>query len=314
MPRAEHWSQLRVGLLVFAAIVAVAAAVLVFGRVGALHGDTTRLYMVTDKATGVLNGTEVWLAGQKVGLVRSVALRPPSSDTTERVAITMEVLTQYVQYIRHNSDVAIRPGGRLIGSPVVYITAGTTRSPAVGAGDTLRARAQVEARSALADASSLGDSLTGILATVSTIKTSFDTTLQDVAKLRQRSEQQAQAVQAALGRFSERALASRGTISGLARDSARLRAQTMHIRALADSIGAAANGSGDIGRFRRDSTLILEARRTLASVTELRARVLRYTGDSVEGATLAKQLDRTHAQLDSLVQDAKHHPLRYIAF
>jgi len=314
MARAEHWSQLRAGLLALAVVVAIAAAVLVFGRIGALHGDTTRLYMVTDKATGVLNGTEVWLAGQKVGLVRSVALRPPSSDTTERVAITMDVLNQYMQYIRRNSDVEIRPGGRLMGSPVVYITVGTTRSPAAASGDTLRARAQIEARSALSDASSLGDSLTEILATVSTIRTSFDTTLQDVAELRRRSERQAQAVHAALDRFSVRALASRGTISDLAHDSASLRAQTTHLRAVADSIGAAASGNGDIGRFRRDSTLILAARRTLASVTELRQRVLRYAGDSVEGATLAKQLDRTHAQLDSLVQDAKRHPLRYIAF
>jgi phospholipid/cholesterol/gamma-HCH transport system substrate-binding protein len=314
MPRAEHWSQLKVGLLAFAGILAAAAAVMIFARVGALHGKTTRLYLVTDMAAGVLNGTEVWLAGQKVGLVRSVELRPPSADTAERVAISMDVLSEYVQYIRRNSDVQIRPGGRLIGSPVIYITMGTSRAPAIHAGDTLRALAQAEAHSGLSDASSLGDSLTGIVATVSTIRTEFDTTEEDITALTRLSEHQAAAVHQALTDFSNRTLGSRGSIASIVRDTARLRQQTVRISALADSIGAAASGHGEIGRFRRDSTLILQARQTLASVTELRDRVARYSGNSAEGAALAEKLDRSHALLDSLVQDAKHHPLHYIAF
>lgn len=314
MPRAEHWSQLKIGLLALAGVVAIAAAVLTFGRVGALHGETTRLYMVTDMASGVLSGTEVRLAGRKVGLVRSVELRPPSADTTERVSITMDVLSNYVRYIRRNSDVQIRPGGRMIGSPVVYITMGTSRAPGVAEGDTLRAMAQAEARSGLADASSLGDSLAGIAATVSTIKNDFDTTLGHVAALRQLSERQAAAVHVALDNFSDRALASHGTIASLVRDSASLRSETRRVTALADSLGAAATGSGEVGRFRRDSALVLQARHTLASVAQLRASVARYAGRSDEGVALARQLDLANAKLDSIVQDAKRRPLRYIAF
>ena len=314
MPRADHWSQLKVGILVFIGIVAAVVTVMTFARIGALHGKTTRLYMVTDMASGVLNGTEVWLAGQKVGLVRSVELRPPSSDTSERVSITMDVLDQYVRYIRRNSNVQIRPSGRLIGSPVIYITMGTSRAPGLDAGDTLRAKGQAEARSGLADASSLGDSLKAIVATVSTIKSQFDTTVNDVSALRGSSQRQAAAVHVALDNFSDRALGSRGTIAGLIRDSASLRAQTAHVSALADSIGAAAKGNGEIGRFRRDSTLVLQARRTMASVAVLRSSVARYKGSSEEGTALAKQLDRASALLDSIVQDAKSHPLRYIAF
>jgi ABC-type transporter Mla subunit MlaD len=314
MARAEKWSQLKLGILVAVTIVAVVSSVLLFARIGALHGKTTRLYMVTDLAAGVLNGTEVRLSGQKIGLVRSVALRPPSSDTTERVAITMDVLNPYMKYIRRNSDVQIRPGGRLIGSPVVYITVGTSAAPAVGEGDTLRARAQVEARSGLADASTLGDSLNSIVSTVSTLHSEFDTTLGDVASLANRSEEQIHNVRGAVNSFTRRALASNGTVASFVRDSARLRRQTAYLRAVADSIGDAASGRGEIGRFRRDSTLILQAHKTLASVTDLRARIGRYSGHSAQGAAMAAQLDTTHARLDSLIQDAKHHPLRYITF
>lgn len=314
MPRAENWSQLKVGIIVAVALVAAVASVLVFARVGALHGKTTRLYMVTDLAAGVLNGTEVRLGGQKVGLVRSVELRPPSSDTAERVAITMDVLNRYVRYIRRNSDVQIRPGGQLVGSPVVYISFGTNAAPPVRSGDTLRAQAQLEARSGLADASSLGDSLHSIVGTVSTLRSEFDTTLSAVSGVTRTSRQQIQAVHAAVDNFSDRALASHGTIASLVRDTASLRKQMVYVRALADSIDSAANGSGEVGRFRRDSTLVLEAHRAMARVSELRARLARYTGGSERGAAMAAQLDTTHALLDSVVQDAKKHPLRYITF
>ena len=314
MPRVEHWSQLKVGILVFIGIAAAVSSVMMYARIGALHGETTRLYMVTDIASGVMSGTEVRLAGQKVGLVRAVALRPPSSDTSERVLITMDVLDQYLKYIRRNSDVQIRPGGRLIGSPIVSITMGTSHAAGLAAGDTLRARAQAQARSGLADASSLGDSLSEILATASTIKIDFDSTARSVAAVRRQSERQAQAVEEALDNLSNRALHSDGTIARLVRDTASLRAQTTRMSALADSIGAAANGTGEIGRFRRDSSLVIQARRTMASVADLRARVSRYTGGSPQGAALARQLDRASAQMDSIVQDAKKHPFRYLAF
>ena len=314
MPRADNWSQLKVGIVVFIGIVAAVSAVMMFARIGALHGKTTRLYMVTDVASGVLSGTEVRLAGQKVGLVQSVALRPPSSDTSERVLIAMDILQPYLKYIRRNSDVQIGPGGRLIGSPVVYITPGTVAAEALDDGDTLRARAQAVERSGIADASSLGDSLTGIAATVRTIHTQFDTTLNDLSKLGSLSSRQVEAVHSALTSVSSRAMSSRGTIGQLMRDTSKLRTETARVSALADSIGAAANGNGEIGRFRRDSTLVKEAQRTMASVSDLKARVARYTGGSANGAVMARQLDRAHAQLDSVVQDAKHHPFRYLPF
>jgi len=314
MPRVESWSQLKIGIVVAVVITAAVAWVLLFARIGALHGNTSRLYMVTDVAAGVLNGTEVRLAGEKVGLVKSVELRPPTTDTSERIGISMDILSQYMKYIRRNSDVQIQPGGRLIGSPVVSITFGTTSSPPIGAGDTLRAQTQVEAHPGIADASTLGDSLTSILASGSTIRSELDTTITAVGKIRGTTQSQLSAVRSAIDNFSNRALASHGTIASLVRDSARIRNQSAYLRSLADSIDAAADGDGEIGRFHRDSTLVVEAHRALAAVADLRARLARYTGGSAAGAAMSAQLDTTHALLDSVVQDAKRHPLRYITF
>lgn len=314
MPRATRWSQLTIGLLAFAGIAAAVTAILVFARVGALHGRTDRLYMVTDRASDVIKGTEVWLGGQKVGLVTGVVLRPPSSDTTERVAITMDVLHDYLPYIRHDSDVQIRPGGSLIGSPVVFITVGSGHAAAVAPGDTLRARAQTEKRSGLADMGSLGDSVDVIGTELKQVRGDFDTTLHEVSALRARSKTQAAEVERAMANFTRRATRSEGSVSLAMRDTARLRGEVSRIAATADSISAAAStGHGSVGRFRRDTSLVTHARRVLGVTDSLRALIARYSGRAPGDSALARELGRVHAQLDSLVQDAKHHPFRYIA-
>ena len=61
MSRPLPWRNLRVGVIAFIVIVGSALGILLFARVGALHGDTTNIYVVSDDAPGVLAGTEVWI-------------------------------------------------------------------------------------------------------------------------------------------------------------------------------------------------------------------------------------------------------------
>ncbi len=315
MARAVSWKQLRIGLLTFVGIVAVVGAVLRYAQIGALHGDTTRIYMVTDVAAGVLSGTDVWLGGEKVGLVRSVSLRPPSSDTSERVLITMDILSGYMRYIRRNSDVQIQPSGTLIGSPVVSITPGTPAAAELGPRDTLRALAELESKPHVADISSLSDSADAIGAELGEIMRDMGSTEGEVNDLRQRSERQIGDVRNAVTRFAERSTASRGSIALVIHDTLKVRLEINRLSALADSIVATASSPrGNVGRFRRDSTLVRNAHQVMASADTLRGELARYRGGmSGRDSALAMQLQRVHVQLDSLVQDAKRHPLRYIA-
>src|SRR5215217_3211070 len=137
MARNLAWRDLKTGVVAFATIVALALGILLFARVGALHGDTTNIYVVTDDAPGVLDGTEVWLSGQKIGLVRDVHFRSVRTDTLQRLAIHLQILSDRMQYLRRDAYADIRPGGNLIGSPVVWISSGTSNAPALTEGDTL---------------------------------------------------------------------------------------------------------------------------------------------------------------------------------
>src|SRR2546423_14426498 len=102
MPRRASWRELVAGLVALAALVGVGLAVLLFARVGRLHGSTFRLYAQTGEARGIIRGSEVWLGGQKVGVVKDVSFMPTSVDPRHRLLIVMQVLSSARQGIRMN--------------------------------------------------------------------------------------------------------------------------------------------------------------------------------------------------------------------
>src|ERR1700675_238401 len=113
MPRQLHWRELTAGIIAVAVIAVLTVAVLVFARVGGLHGKKVTLYVVTDEATGVLRGTAVWLAGQEAGLVKDISFRSPSTSKMERLIIRTEFLESALPSVRLDSYAQIRPAGSL---------------------------------------------------------------------------------------------------------------------------------------------------------------------------------------------------------
>lgn len=317
MPRAPRWSELTIGIAAFVGIAAIALGVLFFARVGALHGKKTTLYLVTDDATGVIRGTEVWLGGRQVGMVSDVSFRPASTDTAERILIQMDVLSQYLDQIHRNSAVRIRPGMSLIGEPVVAITVGTPETPEVRENDTLHAFAQLEGEreQSTTTMTALGDSLVAVASTITSLRKEVHETGTDVDLLRARSEAQVRDVGRAIDRFTQRATRSRGTVSLALHDTA-LHMAVARVHAQTDSLHQLlSSNQSSIGRFQRDSTLLTSMRDVQASVTALQARVMTLANGGAlaqRDSALPKQLQQIHVQLDMLIADVKHHPFKYL--
>jgi phospholipid/cholesterol/gamma-HCH transport system substrate-binding protein len=311
-----HWSELRIGLLSAAGIIVVVMSILLFARVGALHGDTKKLYVTVDHAPGVLAGTDVWFLGQKVGQVKNITFRPVTVDTLQRLAIETEILAAHFHLIRKNSIGDIRAGGNLIGSPVVYIEGGTSAAPAVKSGDTI---ASVSGGGKLGAFGPQIDSLAARLNRVA------DSTGRLIVLMGDRST--------SIGRFRSSGMASMRAANAVASDImtratsgsgslalANRNALGDHMRrvlAQKDSIMLlVSSGSGNVGRFRRDSTLMREVAKTRAEVDSLRrlfsqqGAVSRLRTDSA----LTREMGQARIQLDSLMLDLKKHPLKYISF
>src|SRR5664279_6651176 len=81
------WSKLGGGIVALVLLIGGAFSIIAFARIGSLKGDTYVAYILADQANGILKGTDVWLQGQKVGVVKSVGFRSLPSDTSVRTCL-----------------------------------------------------------------------------------------------------------------------------------------------------------------------------------------------------------------------------------
>lgn len=321
MAHRTRWSELLIGIIAGAAIVLAAVATLVFARVGSLHGKTFTLYLTTDAARGVISGTEVWLDGQKVGLVKNVGFRPPSADPHQRIVVSMQVLERARAQIRQDTRAQIRSGSTLIGNQVIALSSGSSNAAPVANGDTLRSQPQTDVESLASDASSATQQLPGILANVRLLMGQLHSAHSSVGAFAQEGGGvQLRRLEATSGRVMHQvsgATSGRGT-AGLAMHSDLLQRRTREVMAEVDSIRAlVASNQHSLGRFQRDSTLIVtldSVRAEVATLQQLanspRGTIGRLKTDTAITANIA----RARASVDSLLADFKKHPLRYVVF
>jgi ABC-type transporter Mla subunit MlaD len=316
MPRQLHWRELTGGIIAAAVIAAVTLAVLLFARVGGLHGKKITLYVVTAEAPGILAGTEVWVAGQKEGVVKDVTFQPPTAPESERVVIATEFLTEAMASVRRDSYAQIKPGGSLIGTLVVAISPGTATAPPLGDGDTVYARHRAAVANLSEDIGSVGPQFAALGAATKELADKINRPVGTIGNYRASGLADLPDVRAGMSSLSARATSGNGTIVRAMQGDIRSRAS--HAMAAADSIRTLmASNRGSLGRFRRDTTLVPNATHVLAEVDTLRALLADPLGSIAAAhsdSTLTLQLARTHTLLALLIKDAKSHPLRYIRF
>jgi hypothetical protein len=316
MPRQLHWRELTGGIIAAAVIAAVTLAVLLFARVGGVHGKKITLYVVTAEAPGILAGTEVWVAGQKEGVVTDVTFQPPTAPESERVVIKTQFLKEAMASVRRDSYAQIKPGGSLIGTLVVAISPGTATARPLGDGDTVYARQRAAVANLSEDISSVGPQFAALGAATKELANKINHPVGTIGNYRASGLADLPDVTAGMSSLSARATNGSGTIGRAMRGEIRSRAS--HAMAAADSIRTLmASNKGSLGRFRRDTTLVPNATHILAEVDTLRGLLADPLGSIAAAhsdSTLTLQLARTHTLLALLIKDAKSHPLRYIRF
>jgi phospholipid/cholesterol/gamma-HCH transport system substrate-binding protein len=301
-------------------VIATAAAVLLFARVGALDGDAFTIYAATNEATGILPGSEVWLAGQKVGLVRKVEFRPVATDTSNRLLLELEVLEEYRTHLRQNAVAQIRAGTSLIGAPVVYISGGGISAPVLAAGDTILSRPQDDAEGISAQMAIAGESFPVIIQNVKVLNAQLNAARGTLGAIGlENYAGRVEATGSAAARLADQALKGNGTV-GLSLQRQALARRVRRALAGADSVRllvTAPDARTTLGRFRRDSTLwrtVDSVRVELDVVRLLLAEPRGTAGRVLNDSALVQQVARTSRELDALAQDVKRNPLRYVAF
>jgi MlaD protein len=315
MPRPTRWSQLVPGLATLGVLAGILIAILVFARVGSLHGRTIRLFVATDNATGVIKGTEVWFAGERIGLVDRTSLRPVSVDTSQRVLVELHVLSRAMRRLRRDSRAQIRPGSSMVGQPVVYFSGGSVGSREVNANDTIVASPQGaldETRAQFTDAAALVPALHAGVESLSTQLFSKSGTIgaasSDGPRLRSLSIELAHRTK----------LRSSGldSLTKAARDQ--FESHITHLMTTTDSLQRiVVSPSSTLGRFQRDSTLIravLGVRAELDSTERLLTTPEGTLGRFATDSAIRRRLAIVDSSLAALSRDAAAQPLRYLPF
>jgi hypothetical protein len=137
-----------------------------------------------------------------------------------------------------------------------------------------------------------------------------------VGALRTRGVQQLGEFSGVIGGFTERATRGSGTIGLAYRSDGGTRIR--RLLAAKDSIMfLVSSGNGNVGRFRRDSSLAGHVASVRAGIDSLRG-MMATPGNSVSrlrsDTTLKSEMARARAQIDSVMQDLKKHPKKYISF
>jgi phospholipid/cholesterol/gamma-HCH transport system substrate-binding protein len=311
MPSRLSWRHLLPGLIALAAVLVIAAGVLKYAGVGRVRGDKARIYVLTEQARGVMRGSDVWIAGQKVGLVDDIRFRPPSDDSLGRVVMTLSIREKDLTQIRRDSRPQVRAGANLIGPIVVYLTAGSAASPPVRPGDTLRAGPQSDFEGASSKLAKATDQLGPLMADARTV----------MARVRDRNGTVGAVMTEGLGgdvaALRANVTRMRARMSGSqARPALTARAGTALARV--DSVRALlASPRSSYGRFRRDSTLMRTVGGLRDELTELRAlltstdgTVGRFTTDSA----LAISIANARKEMTLLFADMRRRPLQYVQF
>lgn len=308
MPRQLRWSDLRGGIIAAAAVVAVVLATLFFARVGALHGKKVTLYVLADDATGVIKGTPVWLAGKHSGTVKAISFRTPGVDTVGRILVTTEFLLSDLPHVRRDSWAQVQAGGKLLGTPVIYIAAGSAAFPALREGDTIRTRPKPKALDVAAQAKGAMPAFRELMTEVSALNTQLSRPTGTIGAYRAEGMPALGDAGTRMSRIAGKMTGGDGTIGLAMRGD--LMARASRVMAAADSLMAfASSGEGSVGRFRRDSTLMTTAKGITAELDSLRAQS-KFGSDS----SLTLALARRRALTDSLIGDVKKNPTKYIQF
>ena len=306
-------------MIAAASVIIAAFVILVYGRVGLIHGKKFTLFVLTDAARGVIRGTEVWLDGQKVGLVKDVTFRSPDTPPSERLVLVLGVLEGERERVRRDSRVQVRAGTSIIGDRVVYIASGTTKAAAVADGDTIHAAEQADIEGMTSDAALATRELPAIMDNVKLLADQLQTAEGTLGALGiERGGPETMQLRMRTSRVLAKLSQSHGTV-GRAWDAHEdLAGRASQIMARVDSIRTlVGSNQHSLGRFRRDSTLAEEirlVRAELAEVQRLASSPNGTIGRLRADSAIIRNVHRGMAEVDSLIADVKKHPLRYIAF
>lgn len=122
----------KVGIFVFVGLILLLAGILIIGDIHQTFIRKIKVVTLFDDVSGLQAGNNIWFSGVKIGSISSLEFY---AQTKVKVVMKLEEKAQ--QYIRKDAFVKLSTDG-LIGNKILIIYGGSSRSPQIEEGDTLK--------------------------------------------------------------------------------------------------------------------------------------------------------------------------------
>lgn len=309
--RARQGKRALLGSAIILGLMALGAGIFLLDDIIARFRSSYQVVAVLPEAPRLATGSRVWVAGNDVGDVRTVALLPAHPDGQSAVALVLRLPGRVREQVRQDSRVRIT-SLNVLGVPVLDISPGNPSAAALRPGDTLYAaralsRAEVLARAArfratldtaLAELRALQGPVEQRLASYQRVQLQLAAAQAEYQQLR--VQLQASPLVAGLqsGELSAALDQSRATMTELLQA---LRDVPERMRASGLNANASALGA-------RAAAL----QRSLAALQD----TMRQRGGTLDrlgrDSALVRALAGARLELDSLLADVRRRPLRYV--
>lgn len=314
MPDAARsdWSDLRLGLILLATAVPVAAGVFWLDEIQRLFVEGPELVVTADEIHGLAPGDGVWIAGHPAGRVTDISFVGSEGEEAGRVAVRLVLLRGAAPALRRDAQARIGSGA-LLEPPVVKLSPGSPGAPPYDFADTLA----VSTLPGLEEFRALADSGRTALESLRGATDALGREMEDGSGTLPRLRRDPELV-ARLGRARTRASELRqawngGGAGAVWRDTS-LRDRGAEVAGRLRELSAAIAADSSAGA----------AARIPPALDELRARADRLSRrlEAAEGTLgrldadeeLHRQAERNRALLDSLLVESREHPLRFLHF
>ncbi len=309
------WDQLKVGAVIMVAIAIMIVAIFKLGQSAKLFTKRYSLVAFVPSTAGLREGSQVTVAGQLVGAVKSIDFLPIDLDTTRNLEITVEVDEGVSSQVRRDSKATLRTLG-LLGDKVFDISPGTPRYRTLRDGDTLTLASALDYEAVLKQASGTlykVDSLTGGVERLVNGVSHGEGTLGALVTSRSLYDQ----LNSTLGSTNTlmvRLQNPRGTIGRFLDDPA-LYNSLSRVLGSADTVVAQITSTqGTFGKLLRDDQLYMRLVSTVSTLDSLATTMAQGKGMVSKMFTDQELYDRllkTVTELNTVLTDVRRDPRRY---
>jgi phospholipid/cholesterol/gamma-HCH transport system substrate-binding protein len=309
------WEQLKVGLLIAAALAVIGVAIYRLGQAANLFSRRYELFAYLPNASGLQAGGVVYVAGQYAGTIKSIDFLPVDNDTLRNLRVRMAIDHALQDQVRTDSKAKIRTLG-LLGDKVIDISIGTPRYSALRDGDTIAVAPSLDYEAVLAQAAGAVSDMVDLTRDLRQITSSVvegKGTMGQLLTNRALYDQFVGTMSRANAMLA-RVENPNGTFARLL-DDPRLYNRFVSVVTSADSLVVALNDkNGTIGKLLRDDTLythIVSMAIAGDSLMKTLSNGQGFAGRLLNDPALYDRINKLTTDLGAILEDVRKDPRRY---